>query len=66
MKEEVHLRLVRRLEEVSRQNGWELNVPRMESMEKGDQITLASRTDVLLGIHGSAYLLRIRPPPDQI
>jgi len=36
-------------------NGWVLEVPTMELMTKEEQFTLAGRTTVLVGVHGSEF-----------
>ncbi|KZT61478.1 hypothetical protein CALCODRAFT_447436 [Calocera cornea HHB12733] len=60
-----HKALVRALREASTEMGFELNVVQLEGMSKAEQIQLAARTTVLMGVHGNGLtsLVWMRPSP---
>ena len=48
-----HDALVEALEKLVERKGWILETPQMEKLSYDEQLALAARTDVLLGVHGS-------------
>lgn len=52
-----HTELVLRLVALVKERDWELRIPEMEKMSLEEQVLLASRSEILIGIHGS------RSPP---
>lgn len=48
-----HTRLVGFLEALAARKGYTLEIPSMENLTKEEQFSLAGRTTVLLGVHGS-------------
>jgi capsular polysaccharide biosynthesis protein len=48
-----HTRLVGSLEALAARKGYTLEIPSMENLTKEEQFSLAGRTTVLLGVHGS-------------
>ncbi|KAF7795516.1 hypothetical protein EIP86_006678 [Pleurotus ostreatoroseus] len=51
--DEDHERLVEMLTELCAVKGWELNLVQAEKLTKEDQLDLAARSTVLLGVHGN-------------
>ncbi|KAF7296406.1 C2H2-type domain-containing protein [Mycena chlorophos] len=62
---EAHLSLVDALETLVKRKGpnWQLNIVEAERLTKDEQIKLAARTTVLLGVHGNGltHLISMRP-----
>ncbi|KAG8913296.1 hypothetical protein FRC01_004618 [Tulasnella sp. 417] len=59
-----HTALVDKLHELKRENkDWEVNVVQLEELSREEQIRLAARTTVLLGVHGAGLtgLLWMQP-----
>ena len=56
--DEDHAALVRALEEMVEKHGWELNVVEAEKLSKEQQLAVAARTTVLLGVHGNGLTVR--------
>ncbi|KZO98280.1 hypothetical protein CALVIDRAFT_38694 [Calocera viscosa TUFC12733] len=65
LRREDHAALVNSLHEASEELGFELNVVELEGMSKAEQIALAARTTVLMGVHGNGLtsLVWMRPSP---
>ncbi|KAG8929799.1 hypothetical protein FRC01_003755 [Tulasnella sp. 417] len=53
MKKEDHEDLVKALTELCKRKSWELNVVRAEKLTKDEQLQLAARTTIMLGVHGN-------------
>ncbi|KAI1791279.1 hypothetical protein LXA43DRAFT_434399 [Ganoderma leucocontextum] len=51
--EDDHAALVAALEEMTKKHGWELNVVQAEKLSKEDQLAVAARTTIMLGVHGN-------------
>ena len=34
-------------------HGWNLEIPKMQTMSKDEQFALAAKTTIMLGVHGS-------------
>ncbi|TBU56877.1 hypothetical protein BD310DRAFT_930441 [Dichomitus squalens] len=51
--EEDHAALVATLEEMVKKHGWELNVVEAEKLSKEQQLAIAARTTIMLGVHGN-------------
>jgi capsular polysaccharide biosynthesis protein len=65
LREADHAALVAALEELAGRRGWELNVVRAEALTTAQQLALAARSTVLLGVHGNGltHLLMLAPTP---
>ncbi|KAI0768686.1 hypothetical protein BD413DRAFT_614201 [Trametes elegans] len=57
-----HAALVEALEEMTRKHGWELNVVEAEKLSKEQQLSIAARTTVMLGVHGNGLTHLIMMP----
>jgi len=51
LKHDDHERLVQGLQGLKAQYGWEVNVVKLENMSREEQIALAARSTVLMGVH---------------
>ncbi|KAJ9119173.1 hypothetical protein QFC22_003665 [Naganishia vaughanmartiniae] len=62
---ESHEDLVQALEKHSKAKGWELRIVEAEKMTKEEQLDLAARTTIMLGVHGNGltHLLWMPPTP---
>ncbi|KAJ7695741.1 hypothetical protein B0H17DRAFT_1055425 [Mycena rosella] len=62
---EDHDRLVKELYRLRDAHGWEVNVVLMEKMSRDEQIRLAVRTTIMMGVHGNGLtnLIWMRPTP---
>ncbi|KAI0743457.1 hypothetical protein C8Q80DRAFT_839274 [Daedaleopsis nitida] len=60
--DEDHAALVKALEEMSKKHGWELNIVEAEKLSKEQQLEIAARTTVLLGVHGNGLTHLIMMP----
>ncbi|KAJ9116172.1 hypothetical protein QFC20_000852 [Naganishia adeliensis] len=62
---ESHADLVNALEKHSKAKGWELQIVEAEHMTKEEQLNLAARTTIMLGVHGNGltHLLWMPPTP---
>lgn len=65
LKQEDHEVLVTELKRLEQEEGYELNIVRMETMTREEQLVLAGRTDILMGVHGNGLtaLLWMEPKP---
>ncbi|PSR81860.1 hypothetical protein PHLCEN_2v6232 [Hermanssonia centrifuga] len=63
--DEDHERLVAALHQMCAIKGWELNIVQAEKLTKEQQLNLAARTTVLLGVHGNGltHLIMMSPTP---
>ncbi|KAJ7465287.1 hypothetical protein FB451DRAFT_433685 [Mycena latifolia] len=63
--EEDHKRLVKELYRLRDAHGWEVNIVLMEQMSRAEQIRLAVRTTIMMGVHGNGLtnLIWMRPTP---
>ncbi|KAI0356337.1 hypothetical protein OH77DRAFT_1520390 [Trametes cingulata] len=57
-----HAALVEALQEMCRKHGWELNVVEAEKLSKEQQLAIAARTTVMLGVHGNGLTHLIMMP----
>ncbi|EIW63163.1 uncharacterized protein TRAVEDRAFT_141857 [Trametes versicolor FP-101664 SS1] len=57
-----HTALVAALEEMVKKHGWELNVVQAEKLSKEQQLAIAARTTVMLGVHGNGLTHLIMMP----
>ncbi|OSD01278.1 hypothetical protein PYCCODRAFT_1426009 [Trametes coccinea BRFM310] len=57
-----HAALVEALEEMCKRHGWELNVVEAEKLSKEQQLAIAARTTVMLGVHGNGLTHLIMMP----
>ncbi|EIW72763.1 hypothetical protein TREMEDRAFT_41962 [Tremella mesenterica DSM 1558] len=53
LKKQSHESLVRELQELEKKYGWEVNIVSMDQLSRDEQIRLAARTTVMLGVHGN-------------
>ncbi|KAJ7645633.1 hypothetical protein DFH06DRAFT_591344 [Mycena polygramma] len=62
---EDHERLVKELHRLRDEYGWEVNIVRMEEMSRAEQIRIAVRTTIMMGVHGNGLtnLIWMRPNP---
>lgn len=51
--DEDHDALVAALIAAGEENDWEVVVPRMQAMSKKEQVILAARTTIMIGVHGN-------------
>lgn len=60
---ENHALLVDELERLTKRRGWEFNLVQAEHITKDEQVQLASKTTILLGVHGNGltHLVLMRP-----
>lgn len=65
LKDKHHEQLVAALEEFAKTEDYELHIPLMEKLDKGEQIRLLSRTTILIGVHGNGLSgqLWLKPSP---
>jgi len=65
LREADHIALVTALQAASEELRFELNVVQLEGMTKEEQIQLAARTTILMGVHGNGLtsLVWMRPTP---
>jgi len=58
-----HEALVKALNQLRDAHGWEVNIVSLENMRRDEQIALAARTTILMGVHGTGLtsLLWMRP-----
>ncbi|KAF5338912.1 hypothetical protein D9611_008684 [Ephemerocybe angulata] len=65
LKPEDHDRLVTKLRELEQEHGFEVNIVNAEDMSRVEQIRLAARTTILMGVHGNGLtsLLWMKPSP---
>ncbi|KAF7314414.1 hypothetical protein MKEN_00914200 [Mycena kentingensis (nom. inval.)] len=66
--QEAHDELVFSLQELAKAKGpsWELNIIKAEELTKDEQIRIASRTTILLGVHGNGLTHLIMMQPTRI
>ncbi|KAI0674799.1 hypothetical protein C8Q78DRAFT_1075167 [Trametes maxima] len=57
-----HTALVKALEDMVKKHGWELNVVQAEKLSKEQQLSIAARTTVMLGVHGNGLTHLIMMP----
>ncbi|KAI8975904.1 hypothetical protein BD414DRAFT_423543 [Trametes punicea] len=57
-----HAALVEALQEMCGKHGWELNVVEAEKLSKEEQLAIAARTTVMLGVHGNGLTHLIMMP----
>ncbi|KAJ6557206.1 hypothetical protein DFH09DRAFT_922828 [Mycena vulgaris] len=62
---EDHEKLVRELYRRRDEHGWEVNIALMEKLSRADQIQLAVRTTIMMGVHGNGLtnLIWMHPNP---
>ncbi|EMD37594.1 hypothetical protein CERSUDRAFT_114243 [Gelatoporia subvermispora B] len=60
--DEDHAALVLALTEMCASKGWELNVVQAERLSKEEQLSLAARTTIMLGVHGNGLTHLIMMP----
>jgi len=60
---EDHERLVDELRKIEKAYGYEVNIVELESMSRWEQLQLAARTTILMGVHGNGltHLLWMKP-----
>ncbi|KAJ2934586.1 hypothetical protein H1R20_g2505, partial [Candolleomyces eurysporus] len=60
-----HEKLVRKLRELEEQYGYEVNIVSPEKMSRVEQIQLAARTTIMMGVHGNGLtsLIWMKPNP---
>jgi len=60
-----HETLVRALKKLERDHGYELNIVAMDKLTREEQIRLAGRTTIMMGVHGNGLtsLLWMNPTP---
>lgn len=65
LRPEDHERLVKALEKLQLDHGYEVNVVHAEEMTREEQIRLAARTTILMGVHGNGLtsLIWMKPSP---
>ncbi|KAH6911447.1 hypothetical protein BKA70DRAFT_1267708 [Coprinopsis sp. MPI-PUGE-AT-0042] len=65
LRKEDHERLVRALYKLREDHGYEVNVVHAEEMTRQEQIRLAARTTILMGVHGNGLtsLIWMKPSP---
>jgi hypothetical protein len=56
-----HEALVQALEDASEEEGWEFVVADMETLSLEEQVRLAGRTTVMMGVHGNGQSLLLFP-----
>ncbi|KDQ21385.1 hypothetical protein BOTBODRAFT_150195 [Botryobasidium botryosum FD-172 SS1] len=63
--EENHTELVKELTDLCARKGWELNVIKPEELSQDQQLALAARTTIMLGVHGNGltHLLMMPTTP---
>ncbi|KAF7357668.1 hypothetical protein MSAN_01363400 [Mycena sanguinolenta] len=63
--QEDHEKLVQELYRLRDEHGWEVNVVLMEKISRAEQIQLAVRTTIMMGVHGNGLtnLIWMRPTP---
>jgi len=63
--QEDHEKLVKELYRLRDEHGWEVNIVLMENISRAEQIRLAVRTTVMMGVHGNGLtnLIWMRPTP---
>ncbi|RPD78405.1 hypothetical protein L226DRAFT_291635 [Lentinus tigrinus ALCF2SS1-7] len=57
-----HAALVKALEDMVKKHGWELNVVQAEHLSKEQQLQIAAKTTILLGVHGNGLTHLIMMP----
>ncbi|KAF7365444.1 hypothetical protein MVEN_00417400 [Mycena venus] len=60
-----HERLVRELRKLERVYGWEVNIVLPEKMTRLEQLQLAARTTILMGVHGNGLTSLLWMKPNQ-
>ncbi|CAE6492007.1 unnamed protein product [Rhizoctonia solani] len=65
LREKDHLGLVKALRELEAKHGYEVNIVKLDKMSRDEQIRLAGRTTILMGVHGNGLtsLLWMLPSP---
>ncbi|KIO30046.1 hypothetical protein M407DRAFT_69757, partial [Tulasnella calospora MUT 4182] len=65
LKQEDHEVLVSELKRLEQEEGYELNIVHMEELTREEQLVLAGKTDILMGVHGNGLtaLLWMEPKP---
>ncbi|KAG8986667.1 hypothetical protein FRB93_005189 [Tulasnella sp. JGI-2019a] len=60
-----HRSLVKALQDLQAQHGYEVNIVQMETLTKPEQIKLSARTTIMIGTHGNGLtsMLWMRPSP---
>ncbi|OCF34056.1 hypothetical protein I316_04403 [Kwoniella heveanensis BCC8398] len=53
LKKEGHDSLVKELKELEKKYGWEVNIVSMDKLTRDEQIRLAARTTIMMGVHGN-------------
>lgn len=53
LKPEDHDTLVKELGELEKKYGWEVNIVAMDKLSRDEQIRLAARTTIMMGVHGN-------------
>ncbi|OJA12843.1 hypothetical protein AZE42_02422 [Rhizopogon vesiculosus] len=63
--QEDHERLVEELYKLRDEHGYEVNIVSMDKLTRAEQITLAARTTIMMGVHGNGLtsLVWMRPSP---
>lgn len=56
LKREDHEELVRVLSQAAMEDGFEFNVVEMDKLDNQQQIRLAARTTILMGVHGKLFI----------
>ena len=65
LRKEDHEKLVRALEKLRVEHGYEVNIVHAEEMTRQEQIRLAARTTIMMGVHGNGLtsLIWMKPSP---
>ncbi|QRV98017.1 transmembrane protein [Ceratobasidium sp. AG-Ba] len=65
LKEKDHLGLVKALRELEAKYGYEVNIVKLDKMSRDEQLRLAGRTTIMMGVHGNGLtsLLWMLPSP---
>ncbi|KAG1716205.1 hypothetical protein ID866_945 [Astraeus odoratus] len=65
LKDEDHERLVKELHTLRDRHGYEVNIVSMDKLSRAEQIRLAARTTIMMGVHGNGLtsLVWMKPTP---
>lgn len=65
LKKADHEKLVEELHRIQKEHGYEVNIVSMDKLTRDEQIRLAARTTIMLGVHGNGltHLLWMKPTP---